>query len=68
MPVKNLFVTKFYREPIGGKNVEELRDDLRDCCYLMAEEDEAGIKWCEDNHYRGYTSYASLNDLVGHTL
>ena len=30
MPVKNLFVTKFYREPIGGKNVEELRDELSD--------------------------------------
>lgn len=63
MTTQNLFVTKFYRAPIGGKNVEELRDDLRDCCYLLAEEDEVGIQWCEDNNYRGYTSYSSLNDL-----
>ena len=63
MTIKNLFTTKFYRAPIGGKDVEELRDDLRDCCYLLSEEDEAGIKWCEENNYRGYTSYSSLNDL-----
>lgn len=61
--IKNLFTTKFYRAPLGAKNIEELRDDLRDCCYLLSEEDEAGIQWCEENNYRGYTSYASLNDL-----
>ncbi len=61
--IKNLFTTKFYRAPLGAKNIDELRDDLRDCCYLLSEEDEAGIKWCEENAYRGYTSYASLNDL-----
>ncbi|MNT53582.1 hypothetical protein D3C72_1906740 [compost metagenome] len=29
----------------------------------MAEEDEAGIAWCKTNHYPGYTSYGSINDL-----
>lgn len=30
---------------------------------MMAEEDEAGRRWCKANAYRGYTSYGSLNDL-----
>ena len=30
---------------------------------MMAEEDEAGRRWCRVNAYRGYTSYGSLNDL-----
>lgn len=63
MTIKNLFTTKFYRENIGAKKLDELKSDLVDCCYLLSEEDEAGIKWCEENNYLGYTSYASLNDL-----
>jgi uncharacterized protein (TIGR02466 family) len=32
-------------------------------CFAIAEDDEAGQQWCEDNAYPGYTSYASLSDL-----
>ncbi len=29
----------------------------------IAEDDEAGQSWCEENDFPGYTSYASLTDL-----
>ena len=31
---------------------------------MLAEEDEAGRRWSRAHGYRGYTSYASLNDLT----
>jgi uncharacterized protein (TIGR02466 family) len=30
---------------------------------MLAQEDTAGRRWSRDHGYRGYTSYASLNDL-----
>jgi uncharacterized protein (TIGR02466 family) len=36
---------------------------LRAECEAIAEDDEAGQEWCEENGYPGYTSYSSLNDL-----
>ena len=30
---------------------------------MLAEEDEAGRRWSRTHGYKGYTSYASLNDL-----
>lgn len=30
---------------------------------MLSEEDEAGRRWCRENAYGGYTSYASLDDL-----
>jgi uncharacterized protein (TIGR02466 family) len=30
---------------------------------MLAEDDAAGRRWCREHRYRGYTSYASLNDL-----
>lgn len=32
-------------------------------CRAIAAEDEAGKRWSAENGYRGYTSYASLDDL-----
>ena len=32
-------------------------------CRAIAAEDEAGKRWSREHGYRGYTSYASLNDL-----
>ncbi len=32
-------------------------------CKAIASEDEAGRAWSKAHGYRGYTSYASLNDL-----
>ena len=37
--------------------------EIETACLSIAEDDEAGQRWCEKNGYPGYTSYASLNDL-----
>ena len=40
-----------------------MRRRLHASCFSIAEDDEAGQAWCEENGYPGYTSYASLTDL-----
>ena len=57
--ISSLFVTRLYRAPLGGVD----QDELLASCYAIAEDDEAGQEWCEENGYPGYTSYASLTDL-----
>jgi uncharacterized protein (TIGR02466 family) len=62
--IASLFVTRLYRaklSELGKKKVDY--DELQATCLSVAEDDEAGQQWCEDNGYPGYTSYASLNDL-----
>lgn len=62
--ISSLFVTRLYRaelKELGKKAVDY--EELKAACEAIAEDDEAGQKWCEDNGYPGYTSYASLNDL-----
>ncbi|AXJ96058.1 MULTISPECIES: TIGR02466 family protein [unclassified Sphingomonas] len=60
MTVRSLFATRFYDAPLGDAALlAELEDAARD----LAREDRAGIGWCKAHGYRGYTSYASLNDL-----
>jgi uncharacterized protein (TIGR02466 family) len=59
----SFFATRVYRAPLGGRAPEDLRQDLADACDLLEQEDTAGRRWCRDNGYKGYTSYASLNDL-----
>jgi uncharacterized protein (TIGR02466 family) len=54
-----LFVTKLYRAAAEGVS----NDELLRSCWSIAEEDVAGQRWCKEKGYRGYTSYASLNDL-----
>jgi uncharacterized protein (TIGR02466 family) len=58
-----LFATRIYRAALGGKAPDDLRLDLVDACEALEIEDKAGRKWCRDNGYKGYTSYASLGDL-----
>ena len=38
--------------------------ELEKSCWSIAQDDEAGQKWCDENNYPGYTSYASLSDLT----
>ncbi len=57
--IKSLFVTRLYQAPLGPVDADELEAS----CYSIAEDDEAGQAWCEENGYPGYTSYASLTDL-----
>ena len=62
--ISSLFVTRLYRahlSELGKKKVDYA--ELKASCEAIAEDDEAGQKWCDKNGYPGYTSYASLNDL-----
>ncbi|MDB4197129.1 TIGR02466 family protein [Ascidiaceihabitans sp.] len=61
--IKTLFVTRLYRAQLSemGKAVD--RNELENSCWSIANDDEAGQEWCEENGFPGYTSYASLSDL-----
>ena len=60
MPSRALFPTLFYEERIDDP---ALLADLEASAQALADEYTAGRRWSRDHHYRGYTSYASLNDL-----
>ena len=60
MPSRTLFSTLFYEASLSD---ERLAAELEDACRALAREDEAGRRWSKEHGYRGYTSYASLNDL-----
>ncbi len=62
--IESLFVTRLYRAALSefGKAVDP--DELESSCLVIADDDEAGQQWCEENGYPGYTSYASLDDLA----
>ena len=61
--IKSLFATRLYHAALSdhGKPIDT--DELAASCFSIAEDDEAGQDWCEENGYPGYTSYASLTDL-----
>ncbi|HYC64858.1 MAG TPA: TIGR02466 family protein [Reyranellaceae bacterium] len=58
--MKQLFVTQLYEAVIDD---EPLLAELAHSIRSLAVDDEAGMRWSRDKGYRGYTSYASLNDL-----
>ncbi len=60
MPTRALFATQFYQDALGD---DALIAELADACRELAGEDRAGRAWSKDKGYRGYTSYASLDDL-----
>jgi len=62
--IDSLFVTRLYRAALGQYVKAPVPDDLLSSCLSIAEDDEAGQVWCEENGYPGYTSYASLDDLA----
>lgn len=59
--ISTLFVTKLYRATLD--DAATLNAALLPACRAIAAEDEAGRAWSREKGYRGYTSYASLNDL-----
>lgn len=69
--IASLFVTRLYRAQLSSvaasldPQPEQplTTEELESACLSIAEDDEAGQRWCEENAYPGYTSYASLNDL-----
>ncbi|MEE9314226.1 MAG: TIGR02466 family protein, partial [Rhizobiaceae bacterium] len=61
--IKSLFVTRLYHAALSEFNKAPDAAELENACLSIAEDDEAGQKWCEENDFPGYTSYASLDDL-----
>jgi uncharacterized protein (TIGR02466 family) len=59
--IRNLFATPLYRAALEGAGA--LNADLLKSCLAIADDDEAGQDWSRAHGYKGYTSYASLNDL-----
>ena len=60
MPVRSFFATRVYEASLDdGDFVAELDHG----CRALAEDDRAGRAWSKAHGYRGYTSYASLDDL-----
>lgn len=59
MEIKTLFVTKLYRAELAGVDNAALLKS----CRAIAEDDVAGQGWSRAHGYKGYTSYASLDDL-----
>lgn len=55
-----LFATPIYHQRLSA-DIDA--DELVSNCYGIAQDDEAGQDWCEENGFPGYTSYASLTDL-----
>ncbi|URD61957.1 TIGR02466 family protein [Sphingomonas sp. KRR8] len=57
---RTLFVTPLYETEVGQAALwQELSHSIRS----LAEDDIAGRRWCREHGYKGYTSYASLDDL-----
>ena len=60
MTVRNLFASPLYQANIGDPS---LLADLAHSIRTFAIDDGAGRRWSRDHGYKGYTSYASLDDL-----
>jgi uncharacterized protein (TIGR02466 family) len=60
MPARSLFATSLYEAEIADA---ELLAELAHSIRTLAEDDSAGRRWSREHGYKGYTSYASLNDL-----
>ena len=62
--IETLFVTRIYRAELAARAPgRRLHEELKAACLSIAADDEAGQAWCAANGYKGYTSYASLDDL-----
>ena len=60
---KLLFSTPLYHASLADSGNIDMAE-LEKSCWSIAQDDEAGQKWCDENNYPGYTSYASLSDLT----
>lgn len=59
MAVRQLFPTLLYEDAIPDPLIADLDHSVR----ALAADDAAGRRWSREHGYRGYTSYASLDDL-----
>ncbi|TKD51812.1 TIGR02466 family protein [Sphingomonas baiyangensis] len=60
MPTRSLFATQFHEAMLGD---DALLGEIEASVRALAEDDRAGRGWSKAHGYRGYTSYASLDDL-----
>jgi len=60
MTSRSLFATRFYEGTLADA---ALLEELYHSCRTLAQDDRAGQLWSKAHKYRGYTSYASLDDL-----
>ena len=60
MTVRALFPTPLWQGRLADP---ALLADLAESVRALAADDAAGRRWCRQHRYRGYTSYASLDDL-----
>src|SRR4051812_26695361 len=60
MPSRLLFASLFYEAALDDA---AFLAELEDACRALAADDHAGRRWSREHQYRGYTSYASLDDL-----
>ena len=60
MAMRLLFPTPLWLDRLDDA---ALLAELAHSCRALAQDDSAGRRWSRDHRYRGYTSYASLNDL-----
>lgn len=60
MPARQLFPTRLFEDAVRD---EKLLSELAHSIRSLAADDLAGRRWSREHRYRGYTSYASLNDL-----
>jgi uncharacterized protein (TIGR02466 family) len=60
MTIRTLFATRFSETAL---NDDALLAELSEACRELAAQDRAGQAWSKAHGYRGYTSYASLDDL-----
>ena len=60
MAIRSLFATRLYEAELGDP---DLLADLAHSIRTLAADDGAGKRWSRDKGYKGYTSYASLDDL-----
>ena len=61
--IESLFATRLYRARLDEQGAPVDTSELEASCWSIAQDDEAGQTWCDENGYPGYTSYASLTDL-----
>ncbi len=56
------FATTIQRARVAGARA--LNRELATACRVLSADDTAGRAWCAKHRYKGYTSYASVNDLA----
>ena len=60
MTIRSLFATQLYEGTIDDRR---LLDELAHSIRSLSNDDAAGARWSREHGYKGYTSYASLDDL-----